>query len=142
MPRRQLDLPDPLDFQTDITVRITDINYGGHLGNDALLRLIHEARFQFLQSLGYTEADVDGCGTIMLDAELIFSSEAFAGEVLTVSVGAAHPRRTGCDVFFLLTESASGREVGRARTGMAFFDYESRKPQRMPMSFRDQCFPG
>ena len=31
-------------FITTIHVRIGDINYGGHVGNDAILSIIHEAR--------------------------------------------------------------------------------------------------
>ena len=30
-------------FRTELDVRITDINYGRHVGNDAMLGLLHEA---------------------------------------------------------------------------------------------------
>jgi len=48
MARSRIDLPDSFPFGIDIPVRITDINYGGHLGNDAVLGLVHEARIAFL----------------------------------------------------------------------------------------------
>ena len=32
--RVKLTLPDAWQFDTTVTVRIGDINYGGHLGND------------------------------------------------------------------------------------------------------------
>ncbi len=44
MPRVELELPERFQFVTEIPLRITDINYGGHLGNDALLSLLHEAQ--------------------------------------------------------------------------------------------------
>ena len=44
MPRLTIELPGHRDFTTRVTVAIGDINYGGHLGNDAVLRLAQEAR--------------------------------------------------------------------------------------------------
>jgi hypothetical protein len=44
MPRLKLELPAGFPFRTTLTVRVTDLNYGNHLGNDALLGLLHEAR--------------------------------------------------------------------------------------------------
>ena len=141
MPRRTIDLPASLPFETNLTVRITDINYGGHLGNDAVLGLVHEVRCRFFRDLGFTETDVDGCGILMIDAEIIYLSEAFAGETIRVRAGAAEPGRTGCSLYYQLNEAGSGREVARVRTGITFFDYSAGKPRRMPAAFREACFP-
>ena len=65
MPRLKIDIPDNFAFETQIPIRITDLNYGGHLGNDKYLTLIHEARVQFLEHYGFSEMDVDGVGIIM-----------------------------------------------------------------------------
>ena len=40
MARMTLALPARFPFTTEIEVRITDLNYGRHLGNDALLSLV------------------------------------------------------------------------------------------------------
>ncbi len=42
-------------FSATLEVRISDINYGNHLGHDSLVSLLHEARVRFLRHLGYTE---------------------------------------------------------------------------------------
>jgi acyl-CoA thioesterase FadM len=60
MARIKLQLPQQFIFSTLIPVRITDINYGNHVGNDAILSLLHEARMQFLNKAGYTELEF-GC---------------------------------------------------------------------------------
>ena len=60
MPRIKIELPEIFIFKTEISIRITDINYGGHLGNDSLLSIIHEARVRFLKHLDYSESDVEG----------------------------------------------------------------------------------
>ena len=39
-------------FKWPYKVPISDINYGGHMGNDKSLALFHEARIAFLKHLG------------------------------------------------------------------------------------------
>ena len=60
MARVKIDLPQAFQFQTEIQVRISDINYGGHLGNDALLALLQEARVQMLKQYKWSEVDIEG----------------------------------------------------------------------------------
>lgn len=55
MNRIKINLPDSFHFSTELVIRITDLNYGGHVGNDVFLSLIHEAREQYLLSFGYKE---------------------------------------------------------------------------------------
>ena len=65
MARIKIDLPEKFSFTTSIPVRITDINYGDHVGNDTILSLLHEARVQFLKTFGYKEMEFEGVGMIM-----------------------------------------------------------------------------
>ena len=60
MSRIKINLPEKFVFETNLHVNIGDINYGGHLGNDAYLRLAHEARLQFLKEHSWSEIDMDG----------------------------------------------------------------------------------
>lgn len=136
MPRIKLDMPEQFAFATDIPVRIGDINYGGHLGNDAVLAIAHEARIQFLRSMDYSEQDVAGAGLIMLDAVVVYRSEAFYGDVLHVEMVLADPQTTGCDILYLMSNLATRKEVARVKTGMAFFDYARHKVVPMPEAFR------
>jgi acyl-CoA thioester hydrolase len=136
MPRLKLDLPASFPFSTDLQVRVSDVNYGGHLGNDALLSLLHEARVQYLQSLGWTEMDIAGVSIIMTDAALVYKGEAFLGDVLRIRVAIADLQTSACDVVYLVTAARSGTEVARAKTGIAFYDYGKRKVVPMPEEFR------
>ncbi len=138
MPRIKLDLPTNFHFTTEIPVRITDINYGGHLGNDAVLSIIHEARVRFLMEKGYTEFNVEGVGIIMTDSAVVYKSEAFYGESLRIQVAVKDFSKYGCDLYYLLRERESGREVVHAKTGIAFFNYEERKLAAVPEKFQQQ----
>src|ERR1700743_2961237 len=100
MPRTRLLLPEHFNFPTNIPVRITDLNYGGHVGNDSVLSLIHEARVQFLRHHGYTELDMAGVGLIMSDTTIEFKNELFYGEELRASVAPAEFSRIGFDLYY------------------------------------------
>ncbi|HPF57577.1 MAG TPA: thioesterase family protein [Candidatus Competibacteraceae bacterium] len=141
MARIKLDLPADYSFTTELRIRITDVNYGGHLGNDAMLGLLHEARVRFLKHYGFSELDIGGCGLIMTDSALVYKSEAFPGETLVIAIALADFNKYGCDFMYRVTEKASGREVARAKTGIVFFDYAKRAVQKIPQLFLDQFSP-
>lgn len=141
MPRTRLDLPLSFPFSTDIPVRITDINYGGHLGNDAALGVLHEARIRFLAGMGYTEHDIEGRGIIMTEALLLYRAEVFHGDVLKVEIAVGEMETHGCAFFYRVTSTQSGKEALRARTLIAFFDYQSRKVTPVPDGFARRFLP-
>ncbi|MBL8250374.1 MAG: thioesterase family protein [Candidatus Competibacter sp.] len=135
MARVKLELPAEFPFSVDLPVRITDINYAGHMGNPVVLALLHEARFQFMAHHGLQELKVEGLGLIITDSAIIYKSEAFAGETLTVAIAVGDFNKYGCDFFYRVTEKRSGRDVAHAKTGIVFFDYERRTVQKIPQSF-------
>lgn len=135
MARIRLDLPSVFPYSTVVPVRITDINYGAHLGNDALLGILHEARVRFLNHLGYNEQNIEGHSIIMSDAAIIYRSESFYGDQLNIQIAVGDFHTFGCDIFYKVSELNSGREVAHAKTGIVFFDYENRKPIEVPNGF-------
>jgi 4-hydroxybenzoyl-CoA thioesterase len=135
MPRIRIDIPEVAHFSTDIPIRISDINYGNHLGHDAVLSLAHEARVRFLAMLGFSELDVDGAGLIMADAAVMYRSEAFYGETLRVDVSVATLEGAGLTLLYRMSVAPQGREVARVQTGMVFFDYEKKRPVPVPPAF-------
>jgi acyl-CoA thioester hydrolase len=133
--RIKIDLPAHFSFQTELPIRITDLNYGGHLGNDALLSLLHEARVQFLQQHGYSEMDFGGAGLIMADVGIVYKGEGFYGDTLTVQVQATEFNKYGFDLVYRLTNQ-NGKEIAQAKTGMLCFDYTARKLRGVPTEAR------
>ena len=85
MARISIDLPETFPFFIKIPVRITDLNYGGHVGNDSILSIIHEARMSFLFWNNYTEKDLAGASLIMGDVSIVFKNELFYGDVVIAS---------------------------------------------------------
>jgi acyl-CoA thioesterase FadM len=136
MARVKLELPESYIFSTEMPIRITDVNYGGHLGNDAVLAITHETRVRFLAEHGYSELDVCGAGMIQADALIVYKSEAFYGEMVKVSVALVDFTSSGCDFVFLLENTETGREIARAKTGIVFYDYKRKRPLRVPEPFK------
>jgi acyl-CoA thioesterase FadM len=134
MARISIPIPATLPFATDMVVRITDVNYGRHLGNDAMLGLIHEARVRFLRHHGMTEADVEGKPLVLADAAIVYRAEAFAGDRLRFEVGVGDCGRVGCDLLYRVTRPADGRLVAEAKTGLVFLDPATRRPSALPAS--------
>ena len=136
MKRIEIELPEHLPIETEIDVRITDINYGNHLGNDALLGLLHEARMRWLKPYGYTELDIEKSGLIMLDVAVRYRAEAVYGDRLRIAMGVDDISALGFTLYYEVVHASTAKVVARARTTMVFFDYQKRKLHRMPEAFR------
>ncbi|MCF7847792.1 MAG: thioesterase family protein [Kiritimatiellales bacterium] len=136
MARVKIELPETFAFSTELDVRITDINYGNHMGNDAVLSIIHEARLRFLKSRGFSEMDFGGCGSIMLDSVIVYKSQAFHGDRLKIEMAATDFNRLGCDIVYRISNIETGKDVAHAKTGIAAFDYEKQRIVPLPAAFR------
>ena len=121
-------------FSCTEEIRITDINYGGHMGNDALLSILHHARIQFLKHYGYSELNIEGVSMIMADVGIEYKAEGFEGDVLRIEVGVGDRSSKGFDLVYRVSKTVEGREVvvAKAKTGILCFDYTARKVVSIP----------
>jgi acyl-CoA thioester hydrolase len=144
MARVKINLPDNFPFTTTIPVRITDINYGGHAGNDTILSLIHETRMQYLQSNGYKEMDIEGVGMIMADVAIEFKNELFYGDVVIASVAAGEFSKVSFDLYYKLEKEVSRKKIliATAKTGMVCYDYDRKKIVTVPEKAKLQLTTG
>lgn len=138
MKRLKIEMPDRLPFQTTLEVRIGEINYGGHLGNDALLSLLHEARLRFLKTYGFSERDAGGAGLILTEIIVAFRAQAYHGDVLTAEVGVGEIGACGFTMLYRLTRSTDQREIARAQSALAFYNYAEGRVVRTPELFRQR----
>lgn len=116
-------------FCTNIPVRITDINYGNHVGNDSLLSIIHEARLQFLKANQMTELDVGGASLIMGESIVCYKGESFYGDILTINIWADDISTATFDLMYEIKTIRKEQEllIAQAKTVMICFDYEARR---------------
>ena len=135
MARVKIELPEKFIFKTEIPIRINDINYGGHLGNDAVLSIAHEARLRFLKQHDFTELNAGGAGIIMVDATVQYKAEAFYGETLLVEIAVTDITGVGCDFVYRCTNKNIGTVIAIVKTGIVFFDYDKKKVVSVPEKF-------
>jgi acyl-CoA thioester hydrolase len=140
MARIKIQLPENFSFSLSIPIRITDLNYGGHVGNDAILSLAHEARMQYLSKFGYSELEFAGIGLIMADAGIEFKNELFYGEMVTVWVTCGSFSKIGFDLYYKLEKQSDGltKPVAFVKTGMVGYNYTSKKIAAIPEDAREK----
>lgn len=121
-------------FTTQIPLRITDMNYGNHLGNDALLSILHDARMQFLHSIGFNELNINGIGMIMADVMIAYKNEGLYGDVLTVEIFTENVTTRSFDFLYKVNAIRDGKTIAiaEAKTGMVSYDYTLKKIAATP----------
>lgn len=135
MARIKLEVPKQFHFTTDIDVRVADINYGNHLGNDALLSLMHESRIRFLKNLNCTEMDMFGVSLIMSDVAVQYKNESYHGDLLTFELTAYDFGTTAFDLFYYITRKSDNKVIALAKTNMVCFNYKEKKMMDVPDQF-------
>jgi acyl-CoA thioester hydrolase len=126
-------------FKTELDVRVSDLNYGAHLGYDSLLGLAHQARIRLFEELGVNELDLgDGkTGLIVVDIGVNYRGEAFLGDVLVFETCAAEIKHGSFRLAHRVTKR-QGADVALIELGCVAFDYGARRPSRLPDAFRDK----
>ncbi len=134
MARVKIEIPEQFIASFIIPVRIADINYGNHVGNDAFVSIIHEARMQWLQQHGYTELNIEGIGLIMGDLSVEFKNESFYGDQVEVKIGAGEVSGAGFSLYYRLFAKRNNEIIllANAKTGMVCYDYTAKKVVVIP----------
>ena len=135
MPRIKLNLPDKFHFKTELSLRIYDMNYGAHMGNDSVLSIVHEARVRFLASLKLKEKDFYGHSLLMADSAIVYKKEAFYGDVLNIQVSVSECYSYGFELFYLIKNKKNDLEIARVKTGMVCYDHVNKKIKKLPIKF-------
>lgn len=133
-------LPEQFSFQCEIPLRITDLNYGGHVGNDRIMALLQEARVQFLAAKGYSELQLEDAGMILTKAQFELRVELHYGNPIIAHVQAGSFTSKGFDLFYKLETLHQGQPVLAvlAVTTMVCYDYEKKKVVALSESARQQ----
>lgn len=131
MARMKIELPEKWHFETDISVRITDLNYGDHLANQHLLTYAHEARVRYFKAFGLTELNFGGVALIQSDAAVIYKREAHYGECLKIQMTAEKEGRSAFNVYYQVLNEEQ-QQVAVMRTAIVCYDYEAKKVVAIP----------
>lgn len=128
---------DGFPFTFPYRVRIADVNYGGHVSNAAVLEFFQEARIAFLASLGpYSEIDIgQGLGMILPEARVQYRAEMFHSDELCIGVRVEQVKGSSFTLGYRVERD--GDVTAEGETALVCFDYQARKPRRLPKPFQD-----
>jgi acyl-CoA thioester hydrolase len=135
MPRIKLNELGDYAFHYAITLEPRDINYGGHLGNDALVTIVGSARINMFRSMGLSEMDLgDGkTGIIMSDLAVNYKSEAFMFDELMIDTHVGEISRSSFRLFHRMKKGQA--IIALVETGLTTFNYASRRIVPVPEAF-------
>lgn len=136
MARLRIKPPSAPAFSVELPVRVTDLNYGKHLGHMEVVGLMHEARVRFLEHLGMTELDAEGTNLLVVDLAVSYRAEAFCGDRLEVSIGVEPEGSRGLTMVYGLRRMSDDVVVAVGRTGVVFVDATTRRLVQAPKALR------
>lgn len=131
---QKIKIPNPVCFRTIRKVKNTDINYGGHVGNERFLLFAQETRISFLSTLGFSETSFGPYGLILAEAHIEYLNELFEEENLTIDLSITAPTRVAFECYYQIKTTRAGKEIKAAniKTNMVCFDYTERKVKSIP----------
>lgn len=123
-------------FVLPYAVRVADVNYGGHVANSAVLNFFQDARIAYLRELGgFSELELgNGCGVILPEAHVNYLAEMFLGDPLAIGVRISKVSRSSFVMEYRIERQ--GEATVEGLTSLVCFDYQARKPRRLPEAFR------
>jgi acyl-CoA thioester hydrolase len=128
----------PKAFETKYVLRIDDINYGGHMGNERALVLFQDGRIKFLKALGWTEKQIgEGRGLILVEAAIRYRREAFLDDVLLSAITVGDVKSKSFSMGFEVTREGEDEVVLEGETKMVAYDYEAKRVVELPEAFRE-----
>lgn len=134
MRKNNIEIPASPCFTTSIDVQISDINYGGHVGNERYLLFAQETRLRFLASLGFSEIKFGEHGLVLAEATVEYFHELFYGDQISVVFSIGKIGRASFECFYAMEVTRAEQKVTAAKveTKMVCFDYSERKIKSIP----------
>ncbi|TNF67539.1 MAG: thioesterase [Gammaproteobacteria bacterium] len=119
-------------YQTEIDVRVLDLNMGGHLSNDKVLNYLTEVSERFLQSKGFKLTNINGCTLVFSASYIRFRKEVFYPEKLTVKLGIMEITKTRV-FFYYSIENSQDQLTHQAVIETALVNNQSGKLEKAEM---------
>nr|WP_298967508.1 thioesterase family protein [uncultured Halomonas sp.] len=133
MERVKLDFPaEAVIHRHSLTVRITDMNYGRHLGHDALVSLLHEARSQAFAALDLPEWDMGGHPSVVADLAVQYQHEARWPDALMIETAVPEPQGKALTIYQRVYQADSEQVVATARVNQLLIDLATGRPVEVP----------
>lgn len=138
MTRLELNIPEKILFETEFQIKLEDINFAKHMGNERILVHANTVRTAFYKHLDLLEGDWDnGHGTIVANHCIKYISEGFLDDRIVCKVGISELTSCSFDMVMYFVK-ANGKPLAIIRTGVVYFDYNERRIREIPKNYLDK----
>ena len=123
------------EYAYRLTVQIWHLNYSGHVGHDAILQMVWEARVNLLKDIGFTELDLGEphTGIIMRDLAVTFHSEGFLFDEVLIETHTGSITGNSFRLYHRLTKKEG--LLALVETGFSCYNYRLHKTACVPEAF-------
>nr|WP_307774375.1 thioesterase family protein [uncultured Cetobacterium sp.] len=122
-------------FSIEYKVTISDINYGGHMGNERPLIIFQQARIELFKNFELSELNIgDGVGTIQKESHVNYLKESFLGDILKVIIEKIEFTKTTMNFYYNIFNQKDELIV-TGSTLIIGYNYEKRKISKIPAGF-------
>ncbi len=121
---------------SEYIVRMDDINYGGHMGNEKALQVFNDARVYYLKQLGSSELDIGGgIGVIIAEANIKYIKEVLLHDILETEVWVSDVTGLKWTISYKTKRKRDDEVVFIGTTVLISFDYHRKKVVKIPEDF-------
>lgn len=133
-----------LEYTDTIQPRISDINYGGHLGHIELISLLHEIRLRFLNLYSLTEDNLGGNVLLVRNLNITYKNQAYWGNNLEINM---QMKISGAKILFNynIVNLTSKNETADAEIVMVLFSKQHKrivKPENLVRTIKNASCKG
>lgn len=129
-------MPETYHDIVSLPVRITDINYGNHVGNDSVVSLLHEARVLWFAKYGFTEFNAGNNSLIMGHLAVEYKQQIIYPNFLHITIAIDNISSSSFEIFYEMKNEKNETMV-KAYTGMVCYDYKGNKVAKMTDQLRN-----
>jgi acyl-CoA thioester hydrolase len=124
------------EFHYELQVQVGHLNYGGHLGHDSVVRIVHEARVHMFHALGVAENNLgdNRTGLIMGDLAFLYCGEGHLFDKLRLDSHVGELKRSAFRMFHRLVRDDT--LIALVETGLMAYDYTLRAIAPFPDAFK------
>lgn len=132
MTQIKIELPNSFNYSIEYNIRLTEVNVGGHLGNDSLIGLMNDAYMKYLETKGFKYSIIDNYSLINTNLVINYLSEVFFDHNILIELCADNYTDAGFDFIYRITNKNTNKIAAVAKAYMLVYDYINKKKVKIP----------
>ena len=128
-------------FETKMSVRVSDLNYGNHVGHDKLISMIHHARLLFLNKNEFSEGNIGNnihqnkVGLIVAELSISYKNPLFLFDEILFQVYSGNIKNRSFDLITEIYNISNKKLIATCIVTCVAYDYSRNIPASIPETF-------